>query len=251
MSQLLTAPNRCGFVLVSLSRPVKHSGNTIVPPRLERSQRTARLMSRTRKTRQSLGDGHVTQASHHHLRPRPGSCVVSNRRCPRPQRPSPQLRQLRLQWWRANRRNPPRVPSAIHQRLRFLTPRISIGMTQMSAIGTGPLVILFPAFAGGAGGDAEDALPGNEHPRFAAQRRALPRRVAVVRWHGCCRDLGARAILPARAGVEFCPSSFCGFHLQNSDHPTHSVIAGLDPAIQLLLKNALAKIDGCPGQARA
>src|SRR6266480_6677557 len=46
--------------------PTKHSGNTIVPIRLERAAKAAPLMSRTRKTAMMpfSADGHVTQTSH-------------------------------------------------------------------------------------------------------------------------------------------------------------------------------------------
>jgi hypothetical protein len=61
---------------VQRRRPVsatKHSGNTNVRLRVERAAGTARLMGRTQQLRIIHGGRHATQASHDHLRRRPGA----------------------------------------------------------------------------------------------------------------------------------------------------------------------------------
>src|SRR5450631_3652600 len=62
-------------------------------------------------------------------------------------------------------------------------------------------VAAFPAFVGGAGGTAENALPGNEPAGAAAQLRSLPRRVALGRRYGDRSHIGPGKFPSAPAGL--------------------------------------------------
>jgi hypothetical protein len=95
--------------------------------RRERASQTLRLMGTPQQQAKnklsnnaSHGEGHVTQASHDHLRQRAGSGIGGEGRLARYVRSPPLLRQLGLQWRRANHRDPARPAPAYAQRLRLL-----------------------------------------------------------------------------------------------------------------------------------
>jgi hypothetical protein len=127
----LRACGRCGSRLRWRSNPAttKHAGNTIVRSELERTARTMRLMARAQGNcaGPTSGDGHVTPDSQDPQRGHPRTHDVCGRRLARHLRPSPLLRQLRLQRRRTHHRYLPRAAPDNAQSVRILTQPVIPG----------------------------------------------------------------------------------------------------------------------------